>query len=198
MRRDNYLIALINKEILDLTLPIPFLRHRQFFSSALEWNLKFCILDLVFNEAGHVRPLFLRDVHRRALSEGLKTRFLFAGFMNALCAPFIVMYIILDYFFRYFTEYQKNPSQIGSRKYTVLAQWKFREFNELWHFFERRINMSYPFASRYMDQFPKEKTIQLSKFLAFVAGALASVLAVASLIDPESFLAFEVTQERTV
>lgn len=198
MRKDNYLIALINKDLLDLTLPVPFLRNRQLFSKTLEWNLSLCILDHVFDERGQVRTLFLKDTHRRALSESLRRRFLFAGFMNALCAPFIVIFFVLFYFFRYFNEYQRNPSQIGSRQYTPLAEWKFREFNELWHFFERRINMSYPFASRYMDQFPKDKTVQFSRFLAFVAGALASVLAVASLIDPESFLAFEITHERTV
>ena len=58
--------------------------------------------------------------------------------------------------------------------------------------------MSYPFASRYVDQFPKDKTVQISRFVAFVAGALAAVLALASVIDPELFLGFEITPERTV
>ena len=198
MRRDNYLIALINKDILDLTLPIPFIRNRQLFSKTLEWNLSLCILDYVFNEQGQVRPLFLKDTHRRALSDGLRRRFLFAGFMNVLCAPFIIVYFMMLYFFRYFNEYQKNPSQIGSRQYTPYAQWKFREFNELWHLFQRRVNMSYPFASRYVDQFPKDKTIQVSRFVAFITGAVVSVLALASVIDPELFLGFEITSERTV
>ena len=198
MRRDNYLIALINKDILDLTLPIPFFKTRQLFSKTLEWNLSLCILDYVFNEQGQVRPLFLKDTHRRALSDGLRRRFLFAGVMNVLCAPFIILYFMMLYFFRYFNEYQRNPSQIGSRQYTPLAEWKFREFNELWHLFQRRTNMSYPFASRYIDQFPKDKTVQLSRFVAFVTGALASVLALASVVDPELFLGFEITPERTV
>lgn len=58
--------------------------------------------------------------------------------------------------------------------------------------------MSYPFASRYVNQFPKDKTVQLSRFVAFVTGALAAVLALASVIDPELFLGFEITPERTV
>lgn len=198
MRKENYLIALFNKDILDLTLPIPFLRNRQLFSRTLEWNINFCIMDYVFNEQGQVRPLFLKDTHRRALSDGLRRRFLFAGIMNIFVAPFIVIYFMMHYFFRYFNEYQKNPSQIGSRQYTPLAEWKFREFNELWHLFERRINMSYPFASRYIDQFPKDKTVQLARFVAFIAGALASVLALASLVDPELFLGFEISHDRTV
>ena len=198
MRRDNYLIALFNKDILDLTLPIPFLRDRPLFSKTLEWNLSLCILDYVFNEQGQVRPTFLKDAHRRALSDGLRQRFIFAGIMNVVCAPFIITYFMMLYFFRYFNEYQRNPSQISSRQYTPFAEWKFREFNELWHLFERRINMSYPFASRYINQFPKDKTIQVSRFIAFVTGALASVLALASVIDPDIFLGFEITPERTV
>lgn len=76
--------------------------------------------------------------------------------------------------------------------------WKFREFNELPHLFTRRLKMSYPFASRYLDQFPKDKTVQLARFVAFVAGALAAVLGTASLLDPELFLGFEITHDRTV
>lgn len=198
MRKENYMIALVNKDILDLTLPIPFLRNRQLFSRTLEWNLNLCIMDYVFNEQGQLRTLFLKDTHRRALSDGLRRRFIFAGIMNIFAAPFIVIYFLMHYFFRYFNEFKKNPSQIGSRQYTPLAEWKFREFNELWHLFERRINMSLPFASRYIDQFPKDKTVQFARFVAFVSGALASVLALASVIDPELFLGFEITHDRTV
>ncbi|KAI9727806.1 MAG: autophagy protein atg9 [Cirrosporium novae-zelandiae] len=198
MRKENYLIAMFNKEILDLTIPIPFLRNQQYFSRVMEWNLHMSVLDFVFNDKGQVRSYFLKDSHRHELSTSLQRRFRFTAFMNVVFAPFIITYFVLLYFFRYFTEYQRNPSQIGLRKYTPLAEWKFREFNELWHLFERRINMSYPFASRYIDQFPKDKTIQLSRFVALVAGALAGVLALASLIDPELFLGFEITKDRTV
>ena len=198
MRRDNYLIALFNKDILDLTLPIPFFKNRPLFSKTLEWNLGLCILDFVFDGRGQVRPVFLKDSYRKTLSDGLRLRFVVAGIMNVICAPFIIIYSMMLYFFRYFNEYQRNPSQISSRQYTPFAEWKFREFNELYHLFERRVNMSYPFASRYIDQFPKDKTIQVSRFIAFITGALASVLALASVIDPELFLGFEITKERTV
>ncbi|KAI9653826.1 MAG: autophagy protein atg9 [Alyxoria varia] len=198
MRKENYLIALFNKDILDLSLPIPFFQNRQLFSRNLEWNINLCVMDYVFNEQGQVKQLFLKDTHRRELVEGLQRRFLIAGFINVVCAPFVVPYFLMKFFLRYFTEFQKNPAQLGARSYTPLAEWKFREFNELWNFFERRLNMSAPFASKYLDQFPKEKTVQVAKFVAFVAGALASVLAAASLLDPDSFIGFDITPERTV
>ena len=55
--------------------------------------------------------------------------------------------------------------------------------------------MSYPFASRYVDQFPKVKMVQVFRFVAFVSGAIVSVLALASVFDPDLFLGFEITHE---
>jgi autophagy-related protein 9 len=102
MRKENYLIALFNKEILDLTLPVPFLRGRQFFSRILEWTLHYSIIDLMFNEQGQVRQLVLKESHRSQLSAALRRRFIFAGCMNIVCSPIIVIYLLIIYFFKYF------------------------------------------------------------------------------------------------
>lgn len=102
MRRENYLIALFNKDILDLTLPIPFLQSRQLFSRTLLWNIDQCIMDLVFNDRGQVRQIILKESHRKQLSDALRRRFMFAGFMNTLLAPIIIIYLIIVYFLRYF------------------------------------------------------------------------------------------------
>lgn len=106
-----------------------------------------------------------------AADTSLQRRFALAGLLNLLFAPVIVLYILVYSFFRYFEvsptlviakltiqEYHKNPSSMGGRQYTLYAQWKFREFNELPHLFERRLNQSYPIAKEYIDQFPKERT----------------------------------------
>lgn len=198
MRRENYLIALFNKDVFDMTLPIPFLRNRQLYSKNLEWNIEQIILGHFFNDQGQVYQYFLKPNDRKKLISALQERFLFYGCMNLIQAPFLITYYLVVYFFRYFKEFQRDPSQLGSRAYTPMAEWKFREFNELYHFFRRRADMSFPFASRYLDQFPKDKTVQISSFVAFVTGALLAILAVASLLDPSNFLNFELTSERTV
>lgn len=102
MRKENYLIAMFNKDILDLTIPLPFLQGHQLFSKSLLWNLDYCIMGLIFNDAGQVRQLTLKDSHRRELSNALRNRFLFAGFMNVLFAPVIVIYLMIVYFLKYF------------------------------------------------------------------------------------------------
>lgn len=197
MRKENYLIAMINKNVLDLTLPIPFYKE-PFLTRTVEWNLSLCIMDFVFNENGQVRPIFLKENQRKVLIDGLRRRFMFAGFTNILCAPFTVVYLALLYFFRYFNEYHKDPGSIGTRQYTPLAEWKMRELNELYHLFQRRLNMSYEPASFYVNQFPKEKTVLFSRFVVFVTGSFAAVLGIISLVDPELFLGFEITEDKTV
>lgn len=198
MRKENYLIAMINKDILDLSLPVPFLRGRQMFSKTMEWYLQYCILDMAFNELGQVQQDFLRPDRRRLLSQKLRQRFLFAGFLNLLFAPVVLAYVVIVYFFTYYYEYQKDPKQAAARKYTSLAEWKFRQFNELPHIFYERLHMSYPFATRYIDQFPKRITEAVARTIAFMSGAITAILAIGSVLDSELFLNFEITKDRPV
>ncbi|KAI6045556.1 putative transmembrane protein [Pisolithus marmoratus] len=209
MRQENYLIALFNKDLLDLRVPLPHILKRLLYGEngegngrtltrVLEWNLRFCLMEYLFDQRGRVRKVFLKSKHRAALIEGLRRRFIFMGILNAIFAPFIVLYMIMYSFFRYFEEYHKNPSSIGGRRYTPYAQWKFREFNELSHFFTRRLNESYPLASMYIGQFPNEKMTIVMRFAAFIAGSFAAVLVLASVIDPDLVLHFEITPHRTV
>ncbi|KAH7889606.1 putative transmembrane protein [Phlebopus sp. FC_14] len=209
MRQENYLIALFNKDLLDLRVPLPHALKRvlqrggkegqgRTLTRVLEWNLRFCLMEYLFDSQGRVRKAFLKSKHRAVLIEGLRRRFIFMGILNAIFAPFIVLYMIMYSFFRYFEEYRKNPSSIGGRRYTPFAQWKFREFNELSHLFTRRLDESYPLASMYIGQFPNEKMTIIVRFVAFIAGSFAAVLVLASVIDPELVIHFEVTPHRTV
>ena len=102
MRRENYIIALFNKDILNLTAPIPFLRDRQLFSKSLEWTVQFGVLDLIFNESGQVHQRVLRSDHRGHLSKEMKTRFAFAAFMNLIFAPFLACGLLIDFIFTYY------------------------------------------------------------------------------------------------
>ncbi|EGY19092.1 uncharacterized protein VDAG_09426 [Verticillium dahliae VdLs.17] len=197
MRKDNYLIAMINKDVLDMTLPIPFMQNRQFFSGTLQWWLYFSVIDLIFDQSGQVNQEFLKSDRRGLLSRKLRDRFVCAGLLNLLCTPFWIGYQTVIHLLNYYNEYKKNSATLGDRRYTALARWKFREFNELPHLFQERINMSYPFASRYIDQFPKRLVEQVARSVTFMSGAITFTLAAASFLDPELFLGFEITKDRT-
>ncbi len=82
MRRENYWIAMINKDILDCSLNIPFLGKRMFYNSSIEWNISRCVMDFVFDEKGQVRPEFKSIQRRRELVEVLRKRFWTLGLLN--------------------------------------------------------------------------------------------------------------------
>ena len=85
MRQENYLIALFNKELLDLRSPIPRYLARVLhthgggsihgegkgdtLTQALEWNLRFCLMGWLFDRSGKVNRVFLKERNRKALIE---------------------------------------------------------------------------------------------------------------------------------
>ncbi|KAI5363595.1 hypothetical protein Slin14017_G055590 [Septoria linicola] len=197
MRQDNYYVAMYNKDLLDFTLPVPFLGRRHFYSRSLEWSINFCFTNFIFDETGSIRPFCLDIKRRHALVDALRTRFRAAALVSIAIAPFTIGYNVVLFFFKNYTEFTKNPSRAGARTFAPYAEWKMREFNELEHLFRRRLRQAHPFAIEYLKQFPKDKTDQACRFIAFVSGAVAAVLTVATLFDPELFLGFEVTPGRT-
>jgi autophagy-related protein 9 len=124
MRQENFLISLFNKELLDLRVPRPNgwpteEGKGRTLTRSLEWNLQFCLMEYLFDRRGQVRKVFLKSKNRAALIDGyversngfltflkrvfrLRRRFIFMGILNAIFAPFIVVYLLMYSFFRYF------------------------------------------------------------------------------------------------
>lgn len=196
MRKENYLIALYNSNILDLSLPIPLFRT-SILTKTLEWNINLCVIGFAFNEAGFIKQSFLKKSQAIYLNEELKKRFLLAGFLNIILSPFLVTYFILLYFFRYFNEYKTSPGALGARQYTPMAEWNFREYNELYHIFQKRLGISTGLADKYINQFPKEAVDLLLKFISFVSGSFVAILASLTIYDSEIFLNFEITKDKS-
>ena len=123
----------------------------------------------------------------------LKNRFFGLGLLLFILAPFLLVFLILYFFFRYAQEYHKNPSSVGARQYSPLARWKFREFNELLHVFQHRLNSSYPKAIKYLGQFPQQHLIIYAKFISFICGSFAAVLLISTILNQDLLHDFEIT-----
>ena len=77
MREENYLIALFNKDVVDISVPIPQALRRWFperraglLTKSLEWNLSFCLVGFLFGTDGQVRRAFVSERNRKELVEG--------------------------------------------------------------------------------------------------------------------------------
>jgi len=65
----------------------------------------------LFDRSGQVRKEFVKEKRRGDLVDGLKRRFVFMGCLNLLFSPFIVVYLLIYSFFRYFEVSIPLPSQ---------------------------------------------------------------------------------------
>jgi len=197
MRQDNYYVALINKDIFDFNVIIPYYGSRSCYSRSLEWCIQFCLTNFIFDEQGNPRPFAIDVRNRGVLVTSLRRRLAFAAAISIIFAPWNIIRFSVMYFFRYYTDFTKNPARASMRAFTPLAEWKIREFNELDHLFQRRLRQAFPFANEYLKQFPKDKMDQLARFIAFISGAFAAVLTLTTLLDSKNFLDFEITSGRT-
>jgi autophagy-related protein 9 len=117
MRRDNYLIALFNKEILDVR--IPFLGNRSIFSETTKWHVDLAIMDFVFSGPnGQFNTDFLKDRNRRDLVAKLKQRFFWTAILSLFCAPFVIFFVLISYLFKYFTVSRSTLQLMSSNKFS--------------------------------------------------------------------------------
>ncbi|KAG7193504.1 autophagy protein atg9 [Scheffersomyces spartinae] len=208
MRKENYMIAMINKDILDMC-PIDFppamrkyLNNTNVLTKTLEWNLKLCINNFAFNQHGQIQPRILKDYNRNQLASELSSRFKMAAIISLILSPFITVYFVLLYFFKYFNEYKTNPINLSNlRQFTPYSEWKLREFNELHHFFIKRLRLSMGPSMTYINQFPKSYLVLNVMYLInFISGSLLAVLVITGIfVDDEghSFWSFELTSGRS-
>jgi autophagy-related protein 9 len=191
MRKENYFIALINKECIKFN--IPFFESKQLLTDILAWNVQWCINNFVYDKNGHVKEYFLDKEKKLNLSRSLSQRFRLMGIINIILLPFLLIFTIVYTFFRYSEEIYHHPGSIMKRTYNLLAQWKFRQFNELPHDFEKRLNRSYESAMTYLNQFPNSRITIISKLIVFISGSIVTVLTILTLIDQDFFNSFEIT-----
>lgn len=69
MRQENFLIALLNRNLVDFRLPGQ-LSGQPLLTKSLQWNLDFCLLGYLFDQEGNVRKPFLSDKYREDLIHG--------------------------------------------------------------------------------------------------------------------------------
>ncbi|KAL0480607.1 autophagy-related protein ATG9 [Acrasis kona] len=178
MRKDNYLIAFVNMDILNLRIPIPFLNKRFVLTQSLVWNLRYAISSL-FGADFKIKNVQVKE---------LKNMFRLLGFLNFIASPFIFFFLLVYTFFKYSAQIKNDPVAIIERKWSTLARWKFRDFNELQHVFEERLKEAYAPATKYVDQFPSHLLSIFGRSVMFLGSSFAAVIIVLSFVKSPTLL----------
>lgn len=65
---------------------------------------------------------------------------------NLLLAPFLLVFLLIYFFMRNAEKFYHQPSSAGARRWSSLAAWRLREFNELPHYLNHR-SPAFPLSS---------------------------------------------------
>lgn len=185
MRKDNYMIALVNMNCLDLYVPwwlAPFTTENMILTKSLEWALSFCIMEHMFTDDFEVSETFLNDI------EGLRFRFQVVGLILFLLMPFTLIFMVIHFFLQNAQQFHSSRAYLGPRQWTSLALWQFREFNELPHIFEERMNKAYTPGIEYLSSFHNHYLIIIAKFVGYISGAIVGSLLLISVISDSALL----------
>eukprot|EP00698_Gefionella_okellyi_P019166 TRINITY_DN5837_c0_g1_i1.p1 TRINITY_DN5837_c0_g1~~TRINITY_DN5837_c0_g1_i1.p1 ORF type:complete len:749 (+),score=178.22 TRINITY_DN5837_c0_g1_i1:72-2249(+) len=186
MRKENYLIAMFNADIINTSIP---LLKVGVLTKVLEWNL-LRVLDLLFDADLQVDQALLSVHNQPERARKLRLRFLLFGLINFLLMPVVLVFSIVFLILRYGEEVHSSPgAMLGARQWTPLALWQFREYNELPHVFKRRMRAGYKPADQYLQLFPSKMLQILGRFVAFIFGSLSAVLIMLALIDDDALTA---------
>ena len=178
MRFDNFFIGLLQNGLLILQPSLlPGLHSQRSLTKILEWNLRFCLFHNLFDDKFRLKDGFTND------STILSRRFRFAAIINALLAPFLLLFLVTYFFLKNAEEIYHHPSTIAARRWSSLAKWKLREFNELPCFLNHRLNAGYESATKYVQQFPNITLSHIARFVAFIAGSLMAGILLLTVID---------------
>ncbi|XP_042472700.1 autophagy-related protein 9-like isoform X2 [Zingiber officinale] len=192
MRKENYLIAMLNKGV--LAFPVPWLvpgagpslikngrKYQIILPKTLEWILNWCIFQSMFDSKFCVQREFVENTSL------LRMRIRIIGIVMFLISPCLAIFMLVYLFLRHAEQFYHHPSTASSRRWSNLSKWIFREFNEVEHLFRYRMNNSIAYASNYLKQFPAPCVSLIAKFISFVSGGFAAILIIIAFMD-ESLL----------
>ena len=195
MRRDNFMIALVNARLLDVTPSWAHLlslgRYEPIdeagddsassgHSSASSWLygtmldsiVRLCVIDCLFSSDFRLSPTFTSP----NAAYWLRRRFLLFGLFTLLFLPFLFLFLVLLFVLRHAEELHAKKSLSSSRQWSLLSQWRLREYNELPHFFQRRLSLASLHAQAYIEQFPSILTSLAASAVAYCAAGVVGVL----------------------
>lgn len=182
MRKDNFLIGLINKDRIVSNVEICGYKF-DVFSKSLEWYLHVFVIDNIVSPGGNIDRKFTE--HNR-MTDGIKMlnkTLIFGAILHLIFLPFIFMFVLFYLIFTYGEKLYMNTSYISHRRWSIISQWRYREYNELHHFFTKRLQQSDKHILKYINHFPYKILDIVSKFLTFVIGSFLVYIVILSFIN---------------
>jgi len=189
LRVKNYLVAMVNKELLPVRFSIPCVNGTQFvfLSQGLKWNLEFLFFKGPWApfDKWHLKEDYKKSNKRKELIDHLQGKIALVAMLNFLLMPLILFWQILYSFFNYAELVKREPGCLGVRKWSQYGRLYLRHFNEHDHELKARLVRAYKPANQYMDFFVSPLAAVTARFVTFIAGSILGVLILLSVWDED-------------
>lgn len=177
LRKENYLVGMINKGVLHLQLPLPGFKKRPFLTNMMEWILKWGLLNPMFDQNFEIKTPYRTD------PEFLTRRFRTLAVVQMILAPFLFVFLLIYYLMMHVERFYHSPTALTERAWSPFAKWRLRLFNEMDHHLNARLEKSQKPAQEYINQFPNPSLMHLGNLLSFVIGSFVALLLCLALIN---------------
>lgn len=184
--KENYLISLFDNKIIDVF-------H---INSLIGWNIIYCILYSIFDSNYKVDPDIFSD--RIKFIKRISDRMKAISIINFIFMPFILLFILFYYIFNYGEKFYNDPNLVVSRVFTNKTKWKFRNYNELNHEFDKRIECANKHAKKYAGLFSSKLLETFTRLIVFIASSFFIVLLVLSIINDSILVNLYIANNKTV
>lgn len=175
MRKDNYTIAMFNRDLFGLKSNI-------YYTKVVEWALTFSVYNYIFDGEKLNPDVLKNDV---SMEKRLAWRIRFCGLVFFILSPLIFVFLLTYYACSYFEQIKNTPSILGGRMWSRYAYWKFRNYNELPHYFNHRYENSRFSVEKYINSFPSPIVQTICYLISFITASLLMVIGILSIINSD-------------
>lgn len=169
--KDNYFVALLDNKIL----------RPYHLNSIFEWNLMYCIIYSFVDNSEKITDQIFKNPKK--IETSMQHRLRTVSVLSVIFMPLIMVIITFYNLFNYGEQFYNKPNLFISKNFTRLAKLKFRNYNELTHLFEERMDKLTDLTKRYNDTF-KNKIMEAGlKLVIFVFSSIFMTLIILTILN---------------
>ncbi|KAH8261410.1 hypothetical protein KR044_008598 [Drosophila immigrans] len=190
LRFKNYLVALMNKQLLPVRFHLPLIGEVVSLSRGMLLNIDFILFrgpGSPFQNNWQLRDEFAVRSNQTELAQRLSKLILWVALVNLLLSPVIFLWQIIYFSFSYANILRKEPSALGLRTWSNYGRLYLRHFNELDHELDARLNRAYEYADRYLSSFSSPLAAVIARNLLFISGGVLLLILALGIYDEHVF-----------
>lgn len=190
LRFKNYLVALMNKQLLPVRFHLPLIGEVVSLSRGMLFNIDFILFrgpGSPFQNNWQLRDEFAVRSNQTELAQRLSKLILGVALVNLLLAPIIFLWQLIYFSFSYANILRKEPSALGLRTWSNYGRLYLRHFNELDHELEARLNRAYKYADRYLSSFSSPLAAVIARHFLFISGGILLLILALGIYEEHVF-----------